>query len=109
MHSRITENEALKTVFRKAYFAMEERGSGDAWRDRAMRQVRQIGPLNRRSSFWPAFEHMVWRLAPVSGILIIVLSALILNVNPDAGYDYLGSVAAELDKPVLAELFGTEG
>lgn len=109
MRSRISENEALKKAFRDAYFAKERQVAGDEWRSQVMKRIRQIGPLRRGTSFWPAFEHLVWRLAPVVSLLIIALTILFLNMDFDLEYDYLGTVTAGLEKPTLAELFGIEG
>jgi hypothetical protein len=74
-----------------------------------MRRIRQIGPLRSAAGFWPAFESMVWRLAPVSCALVLVLTFFLLNMEPDVDSDYLGTMAADMEKPNLVELFGLEG
>jgi hypothetical protein len=109
MKSRILESEALKKAFRDAYFARERDDVGDEWKFQVMRRVRQIGPLRPGTNFWPAFEHLVWQLAPVSCLLIIVLTICFFNIGFNPGHDYLGTVTAELEEPAMAELFGLEG
>jgi hypothetical protein len=59
--------------------------------------------------FWPDFEQAVWRLAPVSGILVLALVLLLLNIGSDFSYDYLGIVTAEIDQPSMGELLGFGG
>jgi len=110
MRSRVSENESLKKAFREAYAAKRAGETGEGWPSQeAMRRIRQIGPLRPATGFWPAFESMVWRLAPVSCALVIVLTFLFLSMEPDVDSDYLGTMAAEMEKPNLVELFGLEG
>jgi hypothetical protein len=109
MRSRVSENESLKRVFREAYAARGTVETGEKWEARTMRRIRQIGPLKSAAGFWPAFGTMVWRLAPVSCALIVVLTYFSLNMTPEVDSDYLGTLAADMDKPNLVELFGVEG
>ena len=71
-----------------------------------MRRVRKIGPLESGAGFFPAFEHLVWRLVPVSCLLVVVLTVLLLSLDFDPGHDYVGTVTAELEKPTLSEMLG---
>jgi hypothetical protein len=109
MRSRISENESLKKVFREAYSAKGTSETGKEWQSQAMRRIRQIGPLRPAAGFWPAFESMVWRLAPVSCVLVLVLAFFFVNTELEVDSDYLGTMAAEMEKPTLVELFGLEG
>jgi len=109
MRSRISENELLKKAFQEVYFAKERDDAGESWQFQVMRRVRQARPLRSATVFWPAFENVVWRLAPVCCLLGLVLAVLFMNMDLDPGYDYLGTVAAEMEKPTLPELYGLEG
>jgi hypothetical protein len=109
MRSRVSENESLKTALREAYLAKGMGETGEEWQSRAMRRIRQIGPLRPAAGFWPAFESMVWRLAPVSCLLVLVLAFFFMNMELDVDSDYLGTMAAEMEKPSLVELFDLEG
>ena len=109
MRSRISENESLKKAFRDAYAAKESEKTGDGWQSAVMKRIRRIGPLTPASNFLPAFEHFVWRLAPVSCLLVLVLTLLFVNMELDVDSDYLGTMAAEMEQPTLVELFGLEG
>ena len=109
MRSRISENESLKKAFRDAYSAKGREETGDEWQSQTMRRIRQIGPLRPAAGFWPAFESMVWRLAPVSCLLVLVLTFFFVNMELDVDSDYLGTMAAEMEKPSLVELFDLEG
>ena len=109
MRARISENECLKKAFREAHSAKESEETGDGWQFHVMKRVRRIGPLTPASNFLPAFEHFVWRLAPVSCLLALVLTLLFVNMELDVDSDYLGTMAAEMEQPTLVEIFGLEG
>ena len=109
MRSRLSENESLKKAFRDTYAAKEKEETGDGWQLRVMKRVRRIGPLAPASNFLPAFEHFVWRLAPVSCLLVLVLTLFFVNMELDVDSDYLGTMAAEMEQPTLVEIFGLEG
>jgi hypothetical protein len=109
MRSRVLENESLKRALHEAYAARGKVETGEKWESKTMRRIRQMGPLKAAAGFWPAFGSMVWRLAPVSCALVVVLTYFLLNMQPDVDSDYLGTLAADMDKPNLVELFGVEG
>jgi len=106
---RISENEALKARFRDAYFSRERNDIPEAWSDRTMKQIRRIGPLRSGPTFWPAFEHLVWRLAPVTFLLVIALTFFFLNTDWNSGQDYLSMWSADRETQTLIEFFGFEG
>ena len=108
--SLISENEILGKAFRDAYSAREEEGVlRDDWRTQVMKRIRRIGPLKPAAGYWPAFEHLVWRLAPVSCLLVLALAAFFMNTDFDLAYDYLDAVRSQMEKPALVEFFGLEG
>ena len=109
MKFQLTENKALKKACREAHFAREGVASGDQWRSEVMRRVRQIGPLRAGKRFWPALEHVVWRLAPVNCALIIMFIILFLKMGLDPGSDVLAMLTVEAEEPSLSQLFGLGG
>jgi len=109
MRSKVSENESLKKAFREACSAKGRGETGKEWQSQVMRRIRQIGPLRPATGFWPAFESMVWRLAPVSCLLVIALTLLLMNIDFADSNDYLGTVTVDFEQPTLVELFGLEG
>jgi hypothetical protein len=109
MRSRISENELLKKALQEVHFARERDDAGKSWQFEVMRRVRQARPFRPATVFWPAFENVVWRLAPVCCLLVFVLAVLFMNMDLDPAYDYLSTVTAEMEKPTLSELYGLEG
>jgi hypothetical protein len=109
MRSRILENKSLKTAFRDAYSAKGAEQTRHEWQSQTMSRIRQIGPLRPAAGFWLAFETLVWRLAPVSCALALVLTLFFVNTELDVDSDYLGTMAAEMEKASLVEFFDLEG
>ena len=109
MRPRISKNELLKKAFQDVYSARQRDDTREGWQAQVMRRVRQAGPLKSASGFWLSFEHVVWRLAPVCCLLVLLLGVLFMNTDFDRGYDYLGTVTADMEKPTLSELYGLEG
>jgi hypothetical protein len=99
----------LKKTFQAVYFAKERDEPEPDWEASVMRRVRQAGPYNSATAFWPAFEHLVWRFAPVCCFFVFVLTALFMSMDLDRGHDYLAILSAELEKPTLSELYGLGG
>jgi len=108
MKSRSTDNPRFRKALQDAYLFREKQGIGDDWPLKVMRRVREIGPVTL-PGFWPDFEQVVWRLAPVSGILVLAVAILLLlNIGSGFSDDYLGIVTSELDQPTMGELLGLE-
>lgn len=108
--SWISDNEILKQAFRDAYSARDkEVPLTDHFHARVMGRTRRIGPLHPAAGFWPGFEHLVWRLAPVSCLLVLVLGVFLINTDFDLSYDYLVTMGSEMESRAVAELFALEG
>lgn len=87
MSSPKTEDEVLKAILKKAYQQKEEVEVGDQWQKHAMQSVRELGPLEPTVSFAVMLEQLVWRLAPVTCLLILGLAVLFAFVDFTSGYD----------------------
>ena len=109
MRIRLSENETLKKTLRAAYFARPEDDNLDSWRPRVMRCIRGIRPPGAGRTFWSAFEQRVWRLAPLSGIVVLALAVLFLNMDFDLEQGYPDMFTAGVEEQTLTELFGFEG
>ena len=109
MKFRISENERLKRIFQEIHSAKARHDVGDEWPSKVMRRLRQAGPLKPALAFWSSFENLVWRLAPVCCLLLFLLGVLFMKMEIGSGYDYLGTVRVEMERPTLSELYGLEG
>ena len=71
------ETQLLETTLKKAYCEQEPVVSAEQWSARVMRTIRMHGPLKTVSTS-ESFGWFVWRLAPISVVLILVLAACML-------------------------------
>jgi len=106
MRPRIFQDGPLRKPLREAYFSREKARHGNQWQRRAMARIREIGPLSPVTGFWPSFENLAWRLAPVNLVLILIFLFLNAGLAPDV--DYLSLMARDLERPALAEFFSME-
>ncbi|RJR51191.1 MAG: hypothetical protein C4576_04095 [Desulfobacteraceae bacterium] len=106
MRLGILRNGGIVKAFREAYFSRDDAAHGNQWQRRAMERIRELGPLSPVTGFWPSFEKLAWRLAPVNLVLILVFLFLNLGLAPDI--DYLSLAARDLERPTLSEFFSKE-
>jgi len=102
------ERERLKEALRRAYLEKENTEVDGRWKTRLMARVREIGPV-RPPGFLPSFQWLVWRLAPVTSplILIMILAALFLRFDAASSYDALQSLVNSVEELTLATIFST--
>ena len=87
MNSPKTEHEVVKAILRKAYREKENVEVGDQWQQKAMRRVQNLGALQPTPSFPEMLEQLVWRLAPVTCLLILGLTVLFAVSDFTSGYE----------------------
>ena len=82
-----TEDEVLQAILRKAHKEKENLEVGDQWQQEVMRRVRELGALQPTPSFSEMLEQQVWRLAPVTCLLIVGLTVLFAVSDFTSGYE----------------------
>lgn len=71
------DRQLLETALKKAYREQKSVTVDEQWSSRVMQTIRMHGPLKTISGS-PSFGWLVWRLAPVSLVLIFVLTVCTL-------------------------------
>lgn len=71
----------LKTLFRIAYLKEEDIPVSDYWRQQTMDRIRSLTPEPVRQGFAATFEPFVWRLAPITLAIIVILSIALSNFD----------------------------
>lgn len=74
-------DQKLDAILRQAYRAREGAQARGQLGDRVMARIREADAPGRQERFLPAFGDLVWRLAPVSCLLAVVLIALLLTLG----------------------------
>lgn len=82
-----TEHEVLQEALRKAYRQKENVEVGDQWQQEVMRRVRHLGALQPLPRFPEMLEQLVWRLAPVTCLLIFGFTVLFAVSDFTSGYE----------------------
>jgi hypothetical protein len=100
------EQEKLTQILRQAYQGKERLEVGMQWHNRAMAAIRQMGPVGSAASFLPTFEHLVWRLAPATSLLMVGLAALSVAMDVVYEYDLFQLFLNVIEDSALAHIFG---
>ena len=100
------EQEALTKILRRAHREKENIELGDQWQEEVMRRIRNLGPIEAKPSFLMKLEQLVWRLAPVTCLLIFGLTLLLSSVNLTEGYDAIQLLMNGAEEPTLEQVLG---
>jgi len=96
----------IEGVLREAYLSKGGPVLDDSWQDKVMRDVRRLGPLNKKMAFFPQFELLVWRLAPAVGILIVSLATAMIGYDFSPQYEVAQVFFSEPVEYMMASIIG---
>jgi hypothetical protein len=91
------ELEKLFRILKQAYHEKEKFEVGAQW---------QIGPVESVPRFMPTFEHLVWRLAPVTSLLTLGLAGIAIMMDAVVEYDLFQLFVNAIEDSTLVHLFG---
>ena len=97
--------ELLKKILREAYLEKEHAEISEQWQIDAMQRIKNLRPLQSGPSFVMLFEQFVWRLTPVTCLLIIVVAIIFLKLGFFPDYDLLTLFINNAEELSLAQLF----
>jgi len=100
------EHEALREILRQAYQERENVEVGDHWQEEVMHRIRELGEIEARPSSLVMFEQLVWRLAPVTCLLILGLTLLLSSFDFISGYDVIQLLMNSTEEITLNQFFG---
>ncbi len=100
------ELRKLMGILRQAYQEKEDLPIGTQWQNSVMVRIRHMGPPGSDAAYLPTFEHLVWRLAPASSLLMIGLSALSYAMSSFFEYDLFQLFLNGVEDSAVAHLFG---
>jgi hypothetical protein len=87
----------LKELLMRAYHEKEKPEVDELWQMRVMSHIRSLGPVSSRRRYFMLFEQSVWRLAPVTCLLILVLAVFLTKLDFIPDYEL---VKLFMDDPV---------
>jgi len=91
------DNTRLKELLMRAYREKERPEVDELWQMRVMSHIRSLGPITSRGRYFMLLEQSVWRLTPVTCLLILVLAALLIKLDFIPDYEM---VKLFIDDPV---------
>ncbi len=94
----------LEGMLKRTYQRREPPELDPRWRSRLMTRIREIGPLEEKVRFLPSFEKLVWRLAPVTVPLVLILVFFLLKLGLCSGPDALHQLVNSVEEWTLAQL-----
>ena len=83
MKSSKMDDVQVKEALRAAYHAKENNGPevGEQFEAQVMRRIRALGSIHSKPDYLSLFEQFVWRLAPVTVVLIVILAAWVIQFD----------------------------
>ena len=100
------QHQALRELLRRAYREKEKVEVGDQWQDEVMRRIGELGEMEASPSYLVMLEQLVWRLVPVTCILIIGLTVLLSSFDFVSGYDVIQLTMNSTEQVTLNQFFG---
>jgi len=105
---KLTQNELERVLaaWRPLYQERENRAleTNVTWQADVMRAVRRIGPLHAGPQASLLFGQLVWRLAPITMLLIIAAAVILLKFNITPGDSLLVSLITDVEELTISQL-----
>lgn len=74
-------------AFSLAYKEKERVETGDMWQARVMGHILSLDPLYFRTGYFELFQQFVWKLTPVTFVLVGVLGVALLKMDFFSDYE----------------------
>ena len=104
MKSLEYRQEVLKKILLRKYHEKEKLELGDRWQANVMRRVRNLGPFQPKPDPLMQFGQFVWRLTPITCLLIIMSVAVLLKFDFTPDYNVLISFITDAEEISLVQL-----
>ena len=96
--------KVIKKILLQAYHEKEKLAVGDQWQMNVMGRIRRLGPLQTKPDPLIQFGQFVWRLTPVTCLLIIMSAAVLLKFDFTPDYNVLISFIPDAEEISLVQL-----
>ena len=106
MKSLKKDSAKLKELLIRAYHEREKPEGDELWQMRVMSHIRSLGPMSSREKYFMLFEQSVWRLAPVTCLLILVLAAFLFRLDFIPDYEMAKLFIDDPLEFIFVEWFG---
>lgn len=94
--------EALSAAYREK----KKIHPGELWETRVMGHIRSLGAPEYPADFSTLFGRLVWRFAPVASILIVALTAALVNLDYSPEYEITAAFMIDPVEATVEQLWG---
>lgn len=105
MNSSEQKDERLLKILRQAYLEKEKLEAGNRWQDDVMQRIRKIRESEVAPSSPVVFGQFAWKLAPVTVLLILALTAFLVGSGLTSGYKVFEFVLDGTEELTLMQMF----
>lgn len=105
MNSSEQKDERLLKILRQAYLEKEKLEAGNRWQDDVMQRIRKIRESEVAPSSPVVFGQFAWKLAPVTVLLILALTAFLVGSGLTSGYAVFEFVLDGTEELTLMQMF----
>jgi hypothetical protein len=103
---RRVPEERLRALLASAHRAREEREVGRGWQGKLMTRIGEIGPLDARPRFPFALDSLVWKIAPFTLAMSVVLALFLAGLYVTTRYDGLQLTVRDAKELALRQVLG---
>jgi hypothetical protein len=97
--------KTLKKILCQAYHEKENIEVGGQWQRNVMQRIRNLGPVDSRPTFFMLLEPFVWRLIPVTCLLIVVSAIILLKFDFTPQYELFTLLVDYTEESGLEQVF----
>ncbi len=105
MSSSEQKDERLLKIMRQAYLEKEKLEAGNRWQDDVMQRIRKIRESEVTPNSPVGFGRFAWKLAPVTVLLILALTAFLIGSGLTSGYEMFEFVLDGTGELTLMQMF----
>jgi hypothetical protein len=107
MNSSEQKDERMLKLLRGAYLEKEKLEVGNRWQEDVVHRIRKIRNTGVAPGSSMAFSQFAWKLAPVTVLLILVLTAFLIGSGLTSGYEVFEFAPDGTEEMTLTELMTT--
>lgn len=106
MNSMQERGAKLREALMTAYQNRGVMGLDDLWQAKVMAHIRSLGSIDYQMDFSVIFNRFLWRLTPVVCLLIVILTAVLINFDFTPEYELTRSYITDTVQFVAGQLWG---
>jgi hypothetical protein len=101
------KDEKLLKILREAYLEKEKLEADNRWPESVMRRIRNMREIEIAPSSPVGFTQFTWKLAPVTALLILALTAFLIGSGLTPVYEVFEFVMDGTEPLTIVQLFTT--